>query len=120
LARRIIDTFFVGALKYNAWPPLHHERPHEALGQKRPATIDRSSPRPYPETLPPIEYAGHLEKQKIEHNGMMRWGNERIVTSKTLGGEYVGFEEIDDGIWSVYYGPVLLARFDGREMRLYG
>lgn len=90
----------------------NHERPHEALGQKRPATIYRPSLRPYPESLPPIEYAGHLEKRKIEHNGMMRWKNGRIFTSKTLCCEYVGLEEIDDGIWSVFYGSVLLARFD--------
>ena len=30
----------------------NNERPHEALGQKRPATIYRPSPRPYPESLP--------------------------------------------------------------------
>lgn len=98
----------------------NNERPHETLGQKRPATIYRPSPRPYPETLPPIEYAGHLETRKIEHNGMMRWKKGRIFMSKTLRGEYVGLEEIDDGIWSVHYGPVLLARFDEREMKLYG
>ena len=99
---------------------FNNERPHQTLGQKRPATIYRPSPRPYPESLPPIEYAGHLEMRKISHNGMMRWKHERIFTSKTLTGEWVGLEEIDDGIWSLYYGPVLLARFDEREMRFYG
>ena len=78
------------------------ERPHEALGQKRPTTLYRASPRPYPESLPPIEYAGHLETRKISHNGMMRWKDRRIFTCKTLGGETVGLEEIDDGIWSLY------------------
>jgi len=68
----------------------NQERPHEALGQKRPATIYRPSPRRYPESLPPIEHAGHL------------------------------VEEIDDGVWSVYYGPVLLARFEEREVKFYG
>jgi transposase InsO family protein len=97
----------------------NNERPHEALGQKRPTTIYRPSPRPYPTSLPPIEYPGHLETRKISHNGLMRWKVDRIFTSKTLAGEYVGLEEIDDGIWSLYYGPVLLARFDEREMRLY-
>ena len=63
------------------------------LGQKRPATIYRPSSRPYQESLPPIEYAGHLETRK-----MMRWKRERIFTSKTLTGEWVGLEEIDDGI----------------------
>jgi hypothetical protein len=58
--------------------------------------------------------------RKIEHTGMMCWKNGRIFTSKTLRGEYVGLEEIDDGIWSVYYGPVLLARFDEREMKFHG
>ena len=33
---------------------------------------------------------------------MMRWKNGVIFTSKTLRGEWVGLEEIDDGIWSLY------------------
>lgn len=51
---------------------------------------------------------------------MMQWKSDRIFTSKTLGGEWVGLEEIDDGIWSLYYGPVLLARFNEREMKFHG
>lgn len=66
------------------------ERPREALGQKQPATIYRPSPRPYPETLPPAEYAGHLETRKVGQNGMMRWKNGVLFTSKTLRGERVG------------------------------
>lgn len=34
---------------------FNHERPHEALGQKRPVTLYRSPPGPYPETMPPLE-----------------------------------------------------------------
>jgi putative transposase len=98
----------------------NNERPHETLGQKRPATLYRPSPRPYPESLPPIEYPGHLETRKVGHNGMIRWKNDVLFTSKTLRGEWVGLEEIDDGVWSLYYGPVLLARFDEREMKFYG
>ena len=105
---------------YRPTTSLTRERPHEALGQKRPATIYRPSPRPYPETLPPIEYAGHLEVRKVDHTGMIRWNNDRLFLSHTLEGEIVGLEEIDDGIWSLYYGPVLLARFDEREQRFYG
>jgi hypothetical protein len=30
----------------------------------------------------------------------------RIFTSKTLSGEWVGLEEIDDGVWSLYDGTV--------------
>lgn len=83
-------------------------------------TIYRPSLQSDPEALPPIKYAGHLETRTIGHNGTMRWKNGRIFTSKTLRGEWVRLEEIDDGIWSLYYGPVLLARFDEREMKFYG
>jgi hypothetical protein len=34
--------------------------------------------------------------------------------------EYVRLEEVADGIWSVYFGPVLLGRFDERDLRIYG
>jgi hypothetical protein len=42
----------------------------------------------------------------------------RALREQTLRGEWVGLEEIDDGVWSLYYGPVLLARFNEREKKL--
>ena len=39
--------------------------------------------------------------------------------SNTLNGECVGLEEIDDAIYSIYLGHVLLARFDWREWKIY-
>ncbi len=98
----------------------NNERPHEALGQKRPATLYTPSPRHYPSILPPLEYAGHIETRKVDPNGTVRWKNSRLFLSHTLRHETVGFEEIDDGIWSLYYGRVLLARFDERERKFYG
>lgn len=100
---------------------FNNERPHEALGQKRPASLYVPSPRPYPQRLPPLEYPGHLLTRKVDHSGLIRWKNDaRLFLSHTLHGETVGLEEIDDGVWSLYYGTVLLARFDEREKRFYG
>jgi transposase InsO family protein len=99
---------------------FNHERPHEALGQKRPATLYTPSPRPYPESLPPIDYGGHLEIRKVDDRGTIKWKNEKLFLSHTLNGEMVGLEEIDDGIWSLFYGSTLLARFDERERKFYG
>jgi hypothetical protein len=33
-------------------------------------------------------------------------------------GAYVGLEEIDDGIWNVYFGPLKLGRLLERHRRL--
>ena len=66
--------------------------------------------------------------RRVSHNGGIRWRHSSSVApnngwvniSHVLAEENVGLEEIDDGIWSVYFGPVLLGRFDERELRLYG
>jgi hypothetical protein len=70
--------------------------------------------------LPPIEYVGHLQIRKVDHTGMIRWNNSRLFLSHTLSGETVGLEEIDEGVWSLFCGSVLLAHFDERERRFYG
>ena len=43
----------------------------------------------------------------------MAWVN----VSHLLAEEFVGFEEIDDGLWEVYFGPVKLGRFHEREAK---
>jgi hypothetical protein len=40
--------------------------------------------------------------------------------SSTLREEYVGCEEVDDGVRNVWFGPLLLGRFDERELKIYG
>jgi putative transposase len=99
---------------------FNEERPHEALGQRRPAILYTPSPRPFPERLPQIEYDGHLETRTVSDNGMIKWKNNLIFASHTLSRQTLGFEEIDDGIWSVYYGAVLLARFDEQDHLFHG
>ena len=47
-------------------------------------------------------------------------GSAWINVSSTLREEYVGCEEVDDGVWNVWFGPLLLGRFDERELKIYG
>lgn len=106
----------------------NEERPHEALGQKTPASFYAPSPRPFPDRLPTVEYPAHFEIRKVSRNGGIRWkhsssvgpNNGWLFISQVLNDEYVGLEEVDDGIWSVYFGDVLIGRFDERELKLYG
>ena len=95
------------------------ERPHESIGMKRPADIYRASPRPYPSVPPRIEYPGHFEVRRVSRNGGIRWKTGWLSVSHPLIDEYVGLDEVDDGIWNLYFGPLLLGRFDEREKELY-
>jgi putative transposase len=98
----------------------NNERPHEALGQKRPATQFVSSPRPYPSKLPPLVYPAHYETRKADHKGMISWRCRKLFLSSALAGEPLGLTEIDDGIWSIFYAHALIGRFDERNWKVYG
>jgi transposase InsO family protein len=107
--QRRFDTF---RFDYN------YERPHEALGQRPPVSLYTPSPRPYPRRLPLIEYPPHFEVRRVSRNGGIRWQHHRVPVSHLLLEEYIGFEEIDDGVWTVYFGMVTLGWFDERAGKI--
>lgn len=93
-------------------------RPHEALGQETPASKYKCSTRKMPRRLPQIEYPGHYEVRRVSNNSGVRWNHVRIPVSQILAGEYIGLEEVDDGLWDVFFGPVWLGRLDERLKRI--
>lgn len=94
-------------------------RPHDGLAGDTPAEHYRSSPRPYPSQVPAPRYPDHFELRKVSGNGCFKWHDRFVVASRPLIGETIGLEEVDDGIWFVYFGAVLLASFDERDRRLH-
>ena len=96
----------------------NQERPHEALDQETPASRYTPSPRALPARLPPLEYPGHFETRLVSRNSGIRWQKQWVCVTHTLAGEYVGLEEVGDGLWDVYFGPVKLGRMDERTRRI--
>lgn len=90
--------------EYNVW------RPHEALAMDFPARRYSPSARPYPGKLPELEYPGHFDLYRVTSAGQIRFRGQLLGLSRVLAREIVGLEEIDDGIWDVRFGPLLLGR----------
>lgn len=98
---------------------FNQERPHEALEMHTPASCYEPSPREMPTKLPPLEYPDRFEVRYVSANGGIRWKKHAWVNVSTVCiGEYVGLEEIDDGEWDVYFGPLRLGRLHDRLMRI--
>lgn len=97
---------------------FNEERPHEALEQCTPSSVYRSSPRQMPTKIPALEYPDRFEVRYVSANGGIRWNNHWVNVSTTCIGEYVGLEEIDDGVWNLYYGALRLGRFYERKMKI--
>jgi putative transposase len=91
-----------------------------------PRSTRRSTMRPRPRCIAPphgltplafpLEYPGHYEVRRMSRNGGIRWHKQWVNVSQTLGEEFVGFLEIDDGEWDVYFGPLRLGRFHERTL----
>ena len=102
----------------------NEERPHEALGLELPISHYRASPRPYPSRLPELVYPDYCNVLKVRQSGVVYWSGGQVYVSHLLAGEHVGMEEVDDGIWDVYFGELRLGGFDqhkvgGRNGRSY-
>lgn len=95
----------------------NEQRPHEALGQHTPASVYVSSSRPYPARLPELHYPDYFERRLVRASGVIYRGNGQVYVSHQLNGEIVGLEEVDDGLWDVYFGPIRLGRFNIREVK---
>jgi transposase InsO family protein len=80
-----------------------NERPHEACGQKPPATVYRRSERGYPTKLPDIEYPGFYRVRHVHSGGALKWQNKEIYLSSVLIGEYIRLDQIDNDIWKIYF-----------------
>ena len=100
---------------FTAYRTLYNtERPHDALDGTTPTAHYRTSARPYPAQLPAIEYPGHFVVKRITAAGTFRFKDRLHFLSNALDHHAVGLEEVDDGLWSVHFCHLVLARIDER------
>jgi putative transposase len=98
----------------------NHERPHQFLRGRTPGSLYRSSGRLYAGALPVLEYPGHFLVKRVTNAGTIRFKTRLLYLSTALKQHRVGLEEVDDGIWSLYFCDVLLGRIDERQALVKG
>ncbi len=99
---------------------FNDERPHAALGGQTPGSLYHPSPRPYPRVLPPQEYPGHVLVRKVTSGGTFSFQGHLLFLASALSDHHIGLEETEDGIWSIYFNTVLLAKLDERDYIIHG
>ena len=107
--RRQQEAFRAFAREYN------EVRPHEALNNHTPAERYTPAARPYPARLPELEYPAGAQLRWVSQQGSVKWKCRRTFISEVLGRQAVGLIEVDDEVFEVYYGPLLLGWLDGRH-----
>jgi transposase InsO family protein len=95
------------------------ERRHEALGMQVPATLYTRSPRRLPAQESEPNYPSHMQIRWVSNAGTFRFKRHQVFLYRPLIHEYIALEETADGIWSIYFYDVVVARLDERDGRLF-
>jgi hypothetical protein len=56
----------------------------------------------------------------VSHCGTFRLHSAQPFLSNALRDEYIGLEEVDDGVWNIVYYTTLLGRIDEKTLLITG
>jgi transposase InsO family protein len=94
------------------------DRPHEALDMACPAEIYRRSAQEMPSHLGTYDYPMHFLVRRVSRCGTIRVLHNQIFVSQVLNEDFVGLEEVEDGLYDLYFCFYLLGRYDLRMNRI--
>jgi transposase InsO family protein len=91
--------------RFDRWRDVYNmERPHEALDMATPASRYQSSPRPFPEVLPSIEYADSDITRKVGKDGYFQYRRRTVKVSQAFAGYRVALRRTTtDSILEVFF-----------------
>lgn len=90
---------------------FNQERPHEALGMKRPAEWYHPSPRKYEGTPADLTYP-NMQARRVKTTGHIHYGQDSIFISSALAGWSVGLQPGPQGKLNVHFGRLLLGQYN--------
>ena len=97
---------------------FNHHRPHEALGQRPPASCWHPSPRPYPAKLEEPWYDAEHAVRRVRSDGGIKWAGAQVFVSEALVGEPVGIVALESGDWLVRFADLDLGLIERKSRKL--
>jgi transposase InsO family protein len=86
-------------------------RPHEAIGMKRPGEMYQASERKMPKRIETYDYPEHFLVRRVSRSGTIRVFHNQVFVSNTLHEDYVGLEEVADGVYDMYFCFYQIGRY---------
>jgi transposase InsO family protein len=117
LSSRTFDTLLDAQLAFDGWRHAYNQiRPHEALGLIPPGTRYECSPRSYPKSLPPIDYAGADCVRTVTTRGVIKLRAHDYYLGEGFAGYRVALRPTnEDALYSVFFRHYEVAHIDLRK-----
>jgi len=100
--------------EFDRWRDLYNcQRPHEALGMQVPASRYLPSCRPFPETLPPVEYDAADIVRKVRGWGHIKYHSKEYFIGQAFSGLHVALRHTAyEGVFDVYFSQHRVTQID--------
>lgn len=98
---------------------FNDDRPHDALGKKTPGSVFVPSPRKFEARIAPFDYRSHLETRRVSASGSFKWRGQAVFLSDVLAGEWIALEEVEYGVWIIWFRQFEIARFNESTALVY-
>ena len=99
---------------FDGWRDFYNlQRPHHALDLNTPASRYTVSPRPFPETLPTVDYDTDDQVRSVDVNGRISFLGRSFPVGKAFRGKRVALRPTPtDGTWKVFFSVQSIATID--------
>ncbi|MGL1890929.1 MAG: integrase core domain-containing protein [Spirochaetaceae bacterium] len=95
-------------------------RPHEALGMRTPTAVNIRSDKKYPGKIEPWMYPKEYTVRRVTNNGAIRIGKaEWMFITSALAGKELGFNELGNRIYEIYFRQFFLGYADMKDLKVY-
>jgi transposase InsO family protein len=92
------------------------DRPHEALAFATPDSVYVASARSYPAVLPEPEYGEQFLVRNVRKDGDIKLNGNYIFISGVLSHERIGLLKVEEELYELYLGDLLLGEVDTHWM----
>jgi transposase InsO family protein len=113
LERQIEGNLAEHAAVMEVWrQEFNCQRPHQALGMRRPAEVYEASSRRYQGTPDQLEYPSGYRQRKVHSKGHIKIEGATIRLTTALGGWNVGLKAVGPNSYRVYFANLCLGWID--------
>jgi hypothetical protein len=96
---------------------FNYERPHEGLNNATPGSIYQPSSVLLPRNLVEFVYPHGFMLRRVNNSGDISWHKGRVFISEVFRFELLGFEQVDENFYKVYFRDVEIGEFDAEALR---
>ena len=73
-----------------------------------------------PKRIETYDYPSHYLVRRVSRAGTIRVLRRQTFVSNTLQEDYVGLEEVDDGVYDLYFCFYQIGRYELRQNKIHG